>query len=116
MVISECSGALPAELARFLRHLATFSGPCSVIKWDWTLGQDGYIAESPKYKNNRCWSVNITPKPQNYAGNELLPVFFIPGKNVLFLQKSIFRNIFGDFYTPQAKEFCDFGDSAMCPS
>jgi len=66
--------------------------------------------------NRRCWSVPSTPKPKNYAGNEVLALLFFPEKMWFFLQKLFFRNISPIFLPPRVNDFRDLADPAMCPS
>ena len=56
-------------------------------------------------QNGRSWSLPSTPKPQNYAGNELLALFFPPRKNTIFSWKSRKSNILGIFRLLKARIF-----------
>ena len=47
--------------------------------------------------NRWFWSLPSTQKPKNYAANEVLALLFSPRKNIFFLRKSFFRNIFDIF-------------------
>ena len=65
-------------------------------------------------QNGHSWSLPSTPKPENYAGNEQLALFFPSIKKSIF-SKMIFSQYFWDFSTHQSKDFRDLGDPAMCP-
>ena len=58
-----------------------------------------------KMQNERSWSLPSTPKPQNYAGNDVLALSFQPRKIIFFLQKSNFRNILGIFRLIKSRIF-----------
>ncbi len=68
------------------------------------------LEQNPENHGNwRCWRVPRTPKPQNYAGNEVLTLFFFPGKNAFFTKNNV-SLYFLDFSTHQGNGFRDFGD------
>ena len=67
-----------------------------------------------KMQNGRSWSLPSTPKPQNYAGNEVLAFFFLIKKKTFFFKNKI-SQYFRDFSTHQSKDFRDLGDPGVCP-
>ena len=58
-----------------------------------------------KMQNGRSWSLPSTPKPQNYAGNDVLALFFPSRTKIFFSRKSRKINILGIFRLLKARIF-----------